>query len=303
MRETELKCGKNAIRQSMRPPPPVHHLLDPELVGRYWSGESDPTKRNRFRTYIAEASFAYSLLDETIRHLPTGSTVIEVGSGIGLLGHLISQHGHKVFLFEPEGADFGSMREHFEVVRDAWIGPPVDIEPHWNVLDPQTPGLEPATLVLAFNVIEHVPDPAALVAQATGLLTPGGSGRFVCPNYWFPYEPHFCMPTLLNKRLTQHILGSLIKPNGLIREPETFWQDLSWPNPRSLHRELIHQDVRHRFSREAASAYLSRLGEPAFLERKGRTMAALSKADHLVGLALKCVPTSLLPIIDLRTTG
>lgn len=279
---------------------PVHPLLDPAVVSDWWS-TADVSLRTRFATYVAEAVFAEQVLSDAILRIPRTSTVFEIGSGIGLLGRLMAQHGHRLVMYEPGGTGFSTMRVLSQLVSDAWIGPPVELEARWQAFNLDQRDAGTAALVVAFNVIEHAPSPAYLVAEATRLLSPDGLGRFICPNYAFPYEPHFGMPTLFRKDLTFRVMRARVVGNGLIAEPESFWDDLSWPTTRSLHEELKRLGVDHRFGRGAALAYVGRLVEPTFLARKGSVMGLLAQLQPAVRSTLRLVPTSLLPITDLTT--
>ena len=45
--------------------------------------------------------------------------------------------------------------------------------------------------VFSINVMEHLQDPYSALIQLVTLLKTNGKYRFFCPNYDFPYEPHF----------------------------------------------------------------------------------------------------------------
>eukprot|EP00494_Astrolonche_serrata_P011852 UN11950 len=54
--------------------------------------------------------------------------------------------------------------------------------------------------------MEHVDDVDQVIRNVADSLRHGGTYRFTCPNYFFPYEPHFNIPTLLSKNLTEKLL-------------------------------------------------------------------------------------------------
>lgn len=277
--------------------------LDTVAVTTWWESADKDTRRH-FITYASEALFAERVLAPDLESLTPGSTVVEIGSGIGLLSHLIAARGHRVVAYEPEGAGFTAMRRLFDVAHNAWVGPAVDIDQRWEPFDiPRHGETGTAQLVVAFNVIEHVPDPARMVQQATLMLakSPNSRGRFVCPNYRFPYEPHFGFPTLVSKRFTYRVVRRRIVTSELIGEPERFWADLSWPTLSSLHRDLAESGVPHSFGRHAALTYVKRLREAAFLERKGAVMKSLGVAVPVAEGVLRRMPLRILPIIDLTT--
>lgn len=158
-------------------------------------------------------------------------------------------------------------------------------------------------LVIAINVIEHVPNPGLLVAEASSLLNPCGRGRFICPNYAFPYEPHFGIPTLFSKTATGRVMQRRIH-GSTIADPEEFWSDLSWPTLSRLRRDLARRGVVHEFGRSGLLSYSNRLSGPQFLKRKGRIFDFLAgRSKTPLKLALRTIPLTIAPIIDLTTHG
>ncbi len=45
-------------------------------------------------------------------------------------------------------------------------------------------------IVMSSHVIEHVPDQVYYMAEVVRVLAPGGVAFFLCPNRWWPFEPH-----------------------------------------------------------------------------------------------------------------
>ena len=45
--------------------------------------------------------------------------------------------------------------------------------------------------IFSINVMENLKDPYSVLIQMNSALKFGGKYRFFCPNYDFPYEPHF----------------------------------------------------------------------------------------------------------------
>lgn len=275
--------------------PPRHDLLDPGVIESWWKSASSDD-RAALRTYFGEAVFFERVLSSQVAKLTPGSTIVDIGSGIGLLSHLLSAHGARVIIFEPEAAGFGRMRQLFELVSSAWRGPAPTLETHWEPFSPVPLKGRSLDMVYALNVIEHVPHPASMVAEATALLSPGGVGRFVCPNYLFPYEPHYGIPTLWSKRVTHVALGKVIEKKAL-----GLWEDLSWPTSGGLSRALTDLGVEHHFSRDVFDAYLQRLRDPYFLERKGWAFRALARMEPVIRRSTGLIPRRALPITDLTT--
>jgi len=253
-----------------------------------------------FATYIAEALFFRRVLEPELSMLEPGSRVVEIGSGIGLLARHIAAEGHTVIAFEPEAAGFGRMRRLSDLLDASWRGGNRDITFHHDHYTGHELVGAP-NLIIAMHVIEHVKDPAQLIINATRSLAPKGSARFVCPNYAFPYEPHFEVPTVVNKRWTRRLARRVIARSP-IADAQQFWDDLSWPSVRRLRRALRDADVDVEFSRRAIEMYVRRLDESAFVDRKGRAFRTLSKiAPRALVAASRRMPIAVVPIIDLTT--
>lgn len=261
----------------------------------------DPTFARAMRTYVAEAGFFHPLVSEPLRGGPS-RTIVEVGAGVGLLAMRLAADGHHVTAFEPQSAGYDRNRAMRDLLESCWTAPDTSQPVHWqdtyfdpDLLDPA----RPVDLAVSVNVLEHVPDPADLVAQVTRALGPSGTYRFICPNYTIPYEPHFNMPTLFAKSLTERVLGARIRAADKT-DPQGLWDELSWPTQRRLASDLAAAGVRVRFSRRATQAYLRRLqGDQAFLARKAPAAARVaSTGARALTRVVDVLPLAVVPVID-----
>ena len=60
-------------------------------------------------------------------------------------------------------------------------------------------------LIYSFNVFEHLKNQNKYIDTMNNLLSLNGKSLIFCPNYDFPYEPHFVIPIIYNKELTYKI--------------------------------------------------------------------------------------------------
>jgi SAM-dependent methyltransferase len=274
-------------------------MLDRERLDVTLSGGPVDFAR-RVRTYVGEADFFSSVLTDDLRSLPLGSSVIEVGCGVGLLALMVAQSGFRVVAYEPESKGFSQMTGIRRMLIDHWDGPLPPVT--WVNEALEKGSADSDNLVpyaYAVNVVEHVPNIPAFLDGVLAALTPKGRFRFICPNYLIPYEPHFNIPTLFSKRLTRRVMGRAIL-GADVMDNEGLWEELSWPTVRMLKREMRRSRQRYEFSADGTRAYLGRaLYDNAFLERKG---SALSAGFRMVGWlgpkVVGSVPKSALPIID-----
>jgi 2-polyprenyl-3-methyl-5-hydroxy-6-metoxy-1,4-benzoquinol methylase len=265
-----------------------------------WISQVDDAAFELLSTYVGECSFFWPLLERELETLPRDAVILEIGAGIGLLSHMLTTRGARVLAYEPDSSGFSRMSEFAEVIRSCWKGSTTSVTRiHGAFPQDHKPDSE-FDLVVAINVVEHVPDPIGLVTEATALLRRSGRGFFVCPNYAFPYEPHFNFPTLFNKRLTGLVFSRRIK-SSTIGDPEQFWADLSWPTVTNLSDELRKKGVRFNLSNAVLYAYLDRLTSPSFLIRKGKLFRAFGRLHQPLRLVIRLLPNRVKPIICLVT--
>lgn len=273
-------------------------MLDRRRLARRLS-RLDPATATAINKYVNEADFFHDVVSADLQGR-TNLEIVEVGAGIGLLALRLAADGHRVTAFEPQSAGYGDMHAMRAVVLECWTGDPPPVVWHDQVFstDRLDPG-RPVDLALSVNVLEHVERPAALVAEVTGALGPGGRYRFICPNYAVPYEPHFNIPTLFSKRLTGLAFAKAIR-TAAKPDPHGLWNELSWPTQHGLRTDLHAAGVVVEFSSRATQAYLERIrDDPDFAARKGpilgRAVRAASRVLHpLVGR----LPPALVPVID-----
>ena len=252
-------------------------------------------------TYIEEAEFFEKVLDSDVSRLPTGSHLVEIGSGIGLLSLNLASRGFVVTAFEPQASGFNEMHQMRDLVTNNWKGPLPKINFSDISVNKSTKLDSPADYLYAINVIEHVPDYRTLIHDALNQVTSQGVFRIICPNYSIPYEPHFEIPVIVSKKLTFRVFRRKIEKSEIPKSKE-FWQDLSWPTQRGLKRYLKSIGVEFEFSREATNFYVNRaLSDSSFVNRKGLLFGSLIKGFAISAKYLtRFIPLSLIPIIDCR---
>lgn len=110
---------------------------------------------------------AKRLIDAIRRHVPTGR-LLDVGAGTGILVEAAAEAGFRAEGVEPSRWMVARARQRGLPVHEGALGE-VPLEPGYDVI----------TLV---DVLEHVMEPAALLAEANRLLKPGGILLVVTPD-------------------------------------------------------------------------------------------------------------------------
>lgn len=180
-----------------------------------------------YSTFAQEARFGRRWLAPNLDGLAPGASILEVGAGLMLLSSQLIREGFTVTALEPIGTGFSAFAELQAIVlaysRGRGIAP--------RILACNVEDLEEARrydFAFSINVMEHVDNVPGAVRRILDGLRPGATYRFVCPNYSFPYEPHFDMLTLFSKRLTGRLRRRDILNNQIMADPEGMWQSLNW---------------------------------------------------------------------------
>ena len=287
--------GFDAMRPWMRELPLDSRKL--EKIVRSWSNRD----RELFEQYIGEACEFFPLIKRDLESLGRDSVVKEIGSGLGLLSILVANEGFKVISYEPESSGFQLMSKFREALLSVWEGSTGSVVWINEKYGSSEEFIQPAAFVFAVNVVEHIEDWPRVVSQIFQMEKEDVRVRFVFPNYLYPYEPHFNMPTLFDKKLTGKVMRARIL-NSPIDDPQNFWNELSWPTGTQMKKICESYGLESIFSSESYESYLIRLRrDEQFRKRKGAAMLALMNFSLpvLVGIG-KIMPPNHLPIIDVR---
>jgi SAM-dependent methyltransferase len=104
-------------------------------------------------------------------HIPLGGRVLDIGCGSGELGSLLSDRTTEVDGVEPNPDRAANARQHLRTVVTGEAGPAADAE------------LRPAYDVIIFaDVLEHIPDPEAILRWASAKLARDGKIVALIPN-------------------------------------------------------------------------------------------------------------------------
>ena len=254
-----------------------------------------------FDTFANEARFAHGWLLPSLQSLPSGARILEVGAGLTLVSCQLVKQGYRVSALEPIGSGFSSFRALQDVVLQYAarqnMAPdllPIPVE-HLDVPDS-------FDLAFSVNVMEHVDNVDLALACVGRSLRPGGVYRFTCPNYTFPYEPHFDIPTLFSKTLTERVFRKRIFQSPQIEDQVGMWRSLNWISVRSVGRACrLAMGLRPAFDRTMVCRTFERLGhDTAFAGRRSKWVVAIARwmVSLRIHTVLAWVPATLQPVID-----
>jgi SAM-dependent methyltransferase len=278
--------------------PSIEPLLDDvrDIVRR-----DAPHLERMLEIFAQEARVGREWLTPSLNRLAPGAAILEVGAGLMLLSCQLAKEGFRVAALEPVSEGFSSFCElqkvvlaHAERQGFAPNALPIPVE-H---LDQQSK----FDFAYSINVMEHVENFAMALERVGRAIRPGCEYRFMCANYLFPYEPHFNIPTLFSKSLTEKLFRRRIYANTRVGDAAGVWKSLNWITVPKVVRAVRNlSGVSVTFDRSMLEAVLLRaVGDREFSERRSRWVRSLAKGA--VGLGLhrlgKWIPPFLQPVMD-----
>jgi SAM-dependent methyltransferase len=264
-----------------------------------------PHLRGLFEIMAGEARFARAWLDDDLRRLPKAAPILEVGGGVFLLTCQLAREGFSVTAIEPTGAGFGSFEELGVQVLDlAAREGAVPTIARCKAEDFHS-DLQYA-LAFSVNVMEHIEAPEQAIRRVSAALSVGGIYRFLCPNYLFPYEPHFNIPTIGGKVLTARLMRKRIEGSTHVDDPAGLWRSLNWITVPAV-RRMARSDgsLRVHFRTSTLTWMLERaLSDGEFAKRRAGWMVSAIGMLRKLGLLrlASFIPAVFQPIMDVRLT-
>lgn len=270
--------------------------------------EDDITKNHPhllklFRIYADEAIFWRFHLSSDVDALGQGSRLLEVGAGSLLLSCQLKAEGFDVTSLDPIGGGF----THFDALRQLVLKAARENNCVPTLIADPAESLQIETFfdyAFSTNVMEHVSDYGEVLRRVVMSLRVSGTYRFTCPNYLFPYEPHFNIPTLFSKALTEKIFKRFIDQSTKVVDPVGTWLSLNWitvPKIREAMDRIPQGSIS--FQKELTVKMMRRLiSDTSFADRKAgliRTLAVvfLRLSGHKL---VRLMPATFLPTIDCR---
>ena len=265
--------------------------------------DNAPGLLSMFDTYSQEAIFGRRFIEQDIQTLNIGSRILEVGAGSLLLAYQLVREGFEVSALEPIGQGFS----HFGKMRQLIIDSAYDHGYSIDLLDIPAESLvheKKYDYAFSINVMEHVKDFDQVIERVSKSLKRGCIYHFTCPNYIFPYEPHFNIPILLNKKFTSFVFRSKIYANKNIIDPIGVWDSLNWINVLSVKKSVnMNSDICVKFDTKLLRNTLERvLVDKKFAERRSKWMCVVIIWAQRLGVisVLGKIPSVLQPSMDCK---
>lgn len=185
-------------------------------------------------SYLNEAKFGYNYIRPYLLSLKEGAKVLEIGAGsCVLLSQIKSAFSNlDVSGIEPIGPGFHAFRSTLHSLQNEFD---FDLF-HGSYED--FPTTTKYDFVYSVNVFEHLDSWVDHLGFLEKILTNNGKCVILCPNYGFPYESHFSLPVVYNKKFTYRIFKSSIQNYERENNVEGLWSSLNFVTLRKVEREI-----------------------------------------------------------------
>ena len=158
---------------------------------------------NFITAYIEECVFGFNEINTIISK---DQNILEIGSGPGLLATYLSSLGYRITGLEPFDKAFNKLELILDTVK-------IENKEYLKIIKTNIEAYETPNkydIIFSINVFEHVEDINYCINKAIKLLAKNGKLIILCNNYSFPYEPHFNIPIIVNKKITYYFFSSYI---------------------------------------------------------------------------------------------
>jgi len=185
--------------------------------------------------WINEALFGLHHITEFCKKLKLNDNVLEIGSGSGILLNLLSENFKDINFegIEPFGKGFSSLNYLNSLSKENGVS----IK---NIGYEELSSDNKYDLIFCINVFEHLNDWRNFLDKISFLLNENGKLIVLCPNYGFPYESHFRIPILLNKKITYKVLKKFIRIFENKNDCLGLWDSLNFVKKREIMNHLKH---------------------------------------------------------------
>lgn len=264
-----------------------------------------PDLMDLFLTYQNEATAARRFLQNSLTELNPDAEILEVGGGILALAIQLASEGFKVTSVEPVGEGFRGISYIMNVYLE--ISKKEDLT--FNLI--QSP-IEDCTFdhkfdfAFSINVMEHLQNPYSVLNQIIGLLKINAKYRFFCPNYDFPYEPHFGKWLFIRKHAAFYLQASRAH-SDLISSDEAsgLLSSLNFLTLRHLKNSVKSRGIRFEPNRNALYEILSRSSYDLELGKRHPGISRITRVVYALRLhyLAKLFPTNFQPIMDVQVSS
>jgi 2-polyprenyl-3-methyl-5-hydroxy-6-metoxy-1,4-benzoquinol methylase len=266
--------------------------------------ENRPDLLRLFETYHHEALAARKFLDSDLQNLDPESKILEVGGGIMLLASQLATEGYQVTSVEPVGMGFSDIEYLKGIVIEKGQADGISLTTDQRRIE-EFSSDNVFEYIFSINVMEHLINPYHTLSELMKFLGPSGIYRFFCPNYDFPYEPHFSKWMFKRKNKSFHLSKAAVMNSKIdLTDSEGLYDSLNFITAAKLKKNLTDGNIELNFNKDAFKNIIERsLNDVGLGDRHPRLVKLVKFAKNLgiVKVAEK-FPVKFQPVLDVTAS-
>jgi SAM-dependent methyltransferase len=199
--------------------------LDSEII-------KDIQDFNESDSFIRSANYGYNAIDKHISGLKENSIILEVGGGALILSAQLSKKYPllKFITIEPHSPGF----EKFNNL-SRFLVKKYNLNVHFGEYKTfQLPDHKKFDLIFSVDVLEHLDEYELFLSWCKKHLKNTGQLVTVFPNFGFPFDYHFRIPLLINKKITGYFFKQKIARDELKNNCKGLWNSLNFITVKKL---------------------------------------------------------------------
>ena len=228
--------------------------------------------------WLSEARFGFEYIRPFCENLADATAVLEVGCGSGILLGMLSEAD---LGFNFEGIEpFGEGFEHLGDLNTLLKVSGLLIH---NVGFEEFATAKKYSLIYSVNVFEHLPDWRKFLTFIERHLADDGVCIILCPNYNVPYESHFKIPILFNKKITERAFRNFIASFEEEHDVPGLWKSLNFVKLSQVRKEIAHTGLSLKIHNNITVDLIDRLATDDEFRRRQRVVGWLGSVLKKTG--------------------
>tara|TARA_Y100000590_G_scaffold274281_1_gene307986 strand:- start:30490 stop:31335 length:846 start_codon:yes stop_codon:yes gene_type:complete len=123
-------------------------------------------------------------------------------------------------------------------------------------------------LIFSINVLEHVSDWERYIENTKNLLNENGLNVILCPNYDFPYESHYVIPIIINKKITKFLFKKRIDKHDKENNLYNHWENINFVSKKKINNYLKKKNYNFYFDDKIKNRLFDRIATDIELKKK-----------------------------------
>ena len=227
--------------------------------------------------WIGDAEFGVNQLSQYF-YQKNKLEVLEVGCGIGVL---LASLKEKFPNLTVEGIE--PYKSGFERLKNAKNIIPKNININYLKFENFQPKKK-YDIIYSVNVFEHLLNWELYLKKTKQWLNPGGINIILCPNYSFPYESHFKVPVILNKKITYFLFKNKIKKFENKNKAFGLWESLNFVKMREIRKYCLNNNLKFKYCSEIFNDIINRIDEDEEFKKRQSFVGSCAKTLKRLGV-------------------